>query len=662
LQMTTQTAGHELVEEISPPATVPSGSVVRVAWGDWIFGSGAILLCVLHSVLVWIGIGGRSGLTSEWPLLQSDHGLHYQHGLLARQFLATTGMSAGYDPSFMSGYPMSIVTDLSSTLSDLVMLPSGDRPAQFYKSYVFVCASLVPWLMALASIAWRCRPTAMFITVFFSLIYFWSDFAYKYVGLGMVSYLLSVPLGLITTALLVSYLEKGGFGRWLQVTCLASAVFLVHMTSPMLIAPAALLAYGVAIFQSRKDGRPLPISRHLGLWLMAPAIIAVNAFWLYPGFLLASTKGPSDFAFANSEGVLRRVGEVFWNMWPHQPILLALAPVGLILLRRRQPLAVAGLGGFIAIGFAWGYLAGAFRSLDSLQPGRHTYACYSAACITAGIALEEVLSRLRKSGPDRLDRWMAMVLVIVAIRNFGYPINDTIQTRIFAEVPFLSSKPTVRTQWVVSKVRKHVKPGERLLFEETGLGSPGLIDPFAGRHISPILPAMTGVEVLGGPYLHATVTTNFTQFGENKLFERTNWNRNFFNRYSQLYRPSAICCWSPNARAFCRANPDLIRVIEDDGTMLLGRVIGFEGSTIRGTAEVEASPNRLVVRNAVADASGDGKVVLRYHSVPYLKAEPAIALEEVLLEDDPVPFIQISPTTGPVTIEMALPSPFKPRR
>ena len=43
--------------------------------------------------------------------------------------------------------------------------------------------------------------------------------------------------------------------------------------------------------------------------------------------------------------------------------------------------------------------------------------------------------------------------------------------------------------------------------------------------------------------------TNFTQFGENKLFGRKDWDREFFERYARLYRPAAICCWSPTSQA-----------------------------------------------------------------------------------------------------------------
>lgn len=56
--------------------------------------------------------------------------------------------------------------------------------------------------------------------------------------------------------------------------------------------------------------------------------------------------------------------------------------------------------------------------------------------------------------------------------------------------------------------------------------------------------------------------------------------------------------------------------------VLIGRVLGFDGEAITGTAQVEAGPGRLVIRDAVAGV--DGTVVLRYHSVPCLRARPPV--------------------------------------
>ena len=93
--------------------------------------------------------------------------------------------------------------------------------------------------------------------------------------------------------------------------------------------------------------------------------------------------------------------------------------------------------------------------------------------------------------------------------------------------------------------------------------------------------------------------TNFTQFGEGKLFGRQNWDRDYFVRYAKLYRPSAILCWSPHARRFCRDHPELIRILEDDGTVLIGRVEGFGGDVIEGAGQVEAVAGRIRVQGDV---------------------------------------------------------------
>jgi hypothetical protein len=185
-------------------------------------------------------------------------------------------------------------------------------------------------------------------------------------------------------------------------------------------------------------------------------------------------------------------------------------------------------------------------------------------------------------------------------------------------------------------------------------------DPYHHGRFSGLLPHRAGIELIGGPYLHASLNSNFTQFGEGQLFGRANWDRDFFIRYARLYRPSAILCWSPHARDFCRANhPDLIRIIEDDGRFIIGRVNGFGGDAIRGQAKVEAVPGGLLVRDMVPDDL-DGLVVLRYHLVPCLKARSSVACEPELLEEDPVPFIRLRPPPGIRDVELRMVLPIGP--
>jgi hypothetical protein len=104
-------------------------------------------------------------------------------------------------------------------------------------------------------------------------------------------------------------------------------------------------------------------------------VLATNAFWWLPGLLLASTKGPSDFAFAHSsEGVCRRLLQIVTAEAEVESVLIAVGLPGLVLLARQSWIRSAALGGFCLAGLFWGYLAGGFQVLDFLQPGRHTYA------------------------------------------------------------------------------------------------------------------------------------------------------------------------------------------------------------------------------------------------------------------------------------------------
>src|SRR4051812_31461142 len=102
--------------ESGAPARAVDATPREVADGrgraEWIARGVTLALCLVHTALVWIGLGGWEGLNGEWPPLRDDHGIHYHQAIVTRTFLATTGTTAGYDPSFMSGYPASIVSDL----------------------------------------------------------------------------------------------------------------------------------------------------------------------------------------------------------------------------------------------------------------------------------------------------------------------------------------------------------------------------------------------------------------------------------------------------------------------------------------------------------------------------------------------------------------------
>jgi len=658
------------------------------------------ILWLLHGWAIWFAMGGLAELTNGWPLWRDDHPLYFHSAVVTRSFLRASWTTAGYDPSFMSGYAKSVIFPASSTLPELVIAAfGGARPELAYKLYVLISAAAVPGLIAFAGFWWRLSPFAVALAVLLHLVYVWTDFPITYVDVGMVPYFLGIPLALVATGAFGRFVARGGFVAWLAATLLASLALLVHLTTAMVVVPAMLAAYAGWVLgetgagrhthpaRARSGAHPTGaasrsgLRRHIAVWLIPVLVIAVNAFWWWPGIWLASTKGPSGFAFSHPEGVGTRFLQIITVGSPTQAILLGVGIPGLFLMVRRVGSGGWALLGFAAAGLFWGYLAGAFRSLDFLQPGRHTYALFSALAVAAGPASDELRRRLSRANGviDHFDRWILAGALLVGIRVLGFPMIDlppvlrsfvirvsiernlkvasaglipALRERLFHGEPFLSSKPSARLLWVIDRVRRYLKPGERLLYEESGFDIPGTPDPYNGGRFSGLLPVYAGVEVIGGPYLHASLTTNFTQFGEGKLFGREDWDRDFFVRYAKLYRPAGILCWSPHARRFCKENPDLVRILEDDGTLMIGRIVGFEGAFIVGSGEVSAEPGRIGVRNLTPDL--DGSVVLRYHFVPGLVTRPSVASEPDYREDDPVPFLRLRPTSGVREVEIDL--------
>ena len=580
-----------------------------------------------------------------------DHSIAEHAAWVTRPMLKSSGTTAGYDPYFMAGYARTLHASPSATLFQVVgFLTRGKHPAQVYKATLWAIFASLPWLVALSAAMMGIGGRAALAAVGLFLIYVWTDgggadYPLAYLLIGMSTYLLSVPLGLVVIAAFVRYLDRGGFGRWIFAVEMAAIGLMVHVTSVLFLIPAGVTAYVVAL-------RRVPrwrIRDHLATWTIPVTALALNAFWWLPALVLRSTSAETVAFFANTESVWVRLGKIVHadSAIPPEPpiqaVLLALGLIGLACGAKRRPLATAALSAFAGSGLIFGYLAGALRSLDFLQPGRQTLAFYVGLAMLGGMGWVEITTSFRRLG-SRTTRYAAVfAFLLIGWRLFGPTVVFNVRERAFKE-PFLSSDPPPGLIAVLDWVRENVKSGDRLYYEEVGLGQPGDPDPFGEGRYSGLLPERTGVEVVGGFYLHLGLKTNFTQIGEGKLFGGP-WERERFLRYARLYRPSAIACWSIQARRFCRENPDLIQIGKDDGRLILGFVRGFEGDTIRGMAEVKAEPGRLRVSGLVPDL--DGLVVLRYHSVPgRMRSRPPMRLEDVFLEEDPVPFLGLRPTPG----------------
>ncbi|MFM7131266.1 MAG: hypothetical protein ACKO0V_18105, partial [bacterium] len=557
---------------------------------------------------------------------------------------------------FMGGYAKSAVFPASSNLPELTLALTENwlSPSVAYKAYVLISAILAPILVWLAARGLAESALSGAFALIASLLYIWTDFPSQYIGFGMLPYFLSIPLAMLTLLACIRWLEQSVFKRWLVMTLLLAMTTLVHFTALMVLAPAAIAAW---IFAENKPRKALAAIFSIIITLM------LNSFWWLPGVFLAATKGESGFAFAHPEGMLVRLGKIAWSEAPIEPLLILGLLAGIPIFWKRSKIAAAGLLGFAAGGFFWGYAAGAFRSLDFLQPGRHTYAFYLTASVAGGYFLTVMLEWLRRSN-RQASAGFACGLFLLAVRLYGPILYAVYGQWVGAPAALASTPPSAIFSSLKQSMKANIAAGSRIFYEEGGFGG----DPFGGGRYSGVLANDLNIEMIGGPYLHASLTTNQAQFGEGKLLGRENWDLAWLEEVAVRYGVSSIFCWSDRARAVVDANPGSFEVLYKSGPFRLAKINKAAGlkpayplngqEFVEDGASVADGKFRLKIKPAESGIAVDRILVLRYHWVPNLRVTGAEGVQVVpeILPDyrfPPLIKLQLKPSAkGEISLEL----------
>jgi hypothetical protein len=115
------------------------------------------------------------------------------------------------------------------------------------------------------------------------------------------------------------------------------------------------------------------------------------------------------------------------------------------------------------------------------------------------------------------------------------------------------------------------------------------------------------------------------------------------------YNVSAIAAWSPASIRLLSAFPRLLTPAGHAPPFSMFRVnSGTSSWTVEGHATVTADLDRITV-----DRPTQGRVILAFHWIPTLRADPAVAMSPAMVGNDPAPFIalEVPPGTPRVTID-----------
>ncbi len=586
-------------------------------------GIALALALLLHLLGVYLFLPARGEIFNDDPIAYWDYPLHFYQAFSAIEHLKASGRTWGYDPHLMAGYPNNTVYDVGYKLNELwVAAFSFLGLGRAYKILVYLSFLLPPFLIFAAArkfgLPFRESAAAAIATVFFWRL----DNTFNgtdggvagFVGFGMFTFALACFLAVLFVAVFYRYTREGRMGDLILLFLLAPLLVLLHLFSALIVA-LPLLIIAIAF----RPKRVLPYAA--ALILCAAWTLALNLFWIRPflAYRHWTTGNPANlqnFAITLQYFLVRGGARAL-------PFLLFFSLIGLSR-RDRFPRALAAA---LAAGAVFLLLlstvgAGASSLIASMEPHRFLGPAKVLLLVPAAAGALSALSPVRSRALRALLLLGACALLIAHLPSTG---------RLRAGYP-------ERAWAFIELLREKTDPSARVLIQDSDPRHPG---QFFGSHV-PFLRLHLDREQIGGFYGFVPLRHSFADFSYNFLFGRDleDFPPPELERYLDLYNVKWIVAWSDLARNYFHAYPGLRQIAKkkrgrEDYLYLFEREAA-PGFLVAGKGEVRADYDRIVI-----DRASPGEIVLRYHWMEGMRAEPETPLEPVRLLDDPVPFIRL---------------------
>ena len=616
---------------------------VRFEWNQKFCLILVALIWSLHTCGLAALFSPASGIFNTQPLIDQDWGLHFHHLNSLVAFWRQDKMVWGYNPFFMAGYPSNTIQDLSIKFFEFVALllsPVALSPIQWFKISAFVAMASVPWLMYMAAKnLFVADETKHFIATLAALLgtaYWWNSlpremFFYGMIGFPAASYLSIFGISLFyRVALSPAKISWSHFG-WLVF---AVATIPLHVQSVVTFLPP--------IFAWLWLDKHL-ITGRLIAWSAGAAALAlfVNLLWLIPAFQhraddvsaaiviqLPLFVGTSPFTF-----LLDYFGpQGFWTFRSSvlekglRLMLLILGTAGTwSLTRSRQRSIGVMLATAALVLFALTYFGALSSTIKAWQPLRFK--------VPLDLTLVLAASYYFSLSWSRGGSAQQFVGATLALGLLAFTFN-LVQTESAGRLQLRSTfRPELNA--IVEWIDRETPTNARLLFEESG-DETGFV--YDRTYLSSFLPYLTGRQLIGGPINLYNDRHHFAEFHSGKLFQKEPQaiSDSELLNYLRLYNIGAVVAFDPRSIQRLESIPGLMTVEQRIGPVHLMKVNQPLSWFLTGEGKVKARYNRL----ELSELKGD-ELILKYHWVDGLTAEPSVRMEPIRIADDPIPFIKL---------------------
>jgi hypothetical protein len=562
---------------------------------------GATLL--LQALFVAIAFPAEELLTAT-PLLHIDAAHHWYEVKVAAE-LAQQGKLVGYDPFFAAGYLGGIAFNTSARVPALIAALFGPAmsAALAFKLFSVVCAIAGPAALPAAARKLGLHAGIQAATAALGLMLWWASPLHWYHTAGIVAWPLAVFGALWFAAATAAFMCGNGRVRTLIALPLAALALNLPWIWAMLANDQPGMANGMQPYQQAVD---------------------INMVWRDMLGLPSAGRGAKCYFFL-----------VFLALWGVIP-----GPDGR-LRRLAATLLVAAIVTvvFAAIGSAWPLLA-------RVQTNRFTLQGYMMLVIPAALGAFNIARALAdmpaRAGNGITSTGMARMRAIVTMFSaaFGVAALAFFSREVWRELHpgaqayYGTAPPEVRgpgplTLWSQAQLQQHTDVSARVMFEQSAARI------HDGGHMAGYLAAQTDREFIGGayPYLH------FANFLDDTLFGSASADLApaRLRHYLALYNVGWMLVHSDRVKRYLTGFSEIVP-IAGRAPLVLYRVDAPHSFFLQGTGRVVA---RSINRIDLDDLEGQ-TIILKYHFVPGLQAQPPAAIDGVLMPGDPQPFIRIT--------------------
>jgi hypothetical protein len=586
-----------------------------------------------------------SGLEGSWqPIAFDDYALQFYYAQLGARFLTDGGVTWGYDPNFLAGYPKTPIYYPSSKPYEFVLaLFQGRDPAALFNWTVFGMLALVPFLMYGAAANFRLSPVERLCVVALSLVPHLlvpsASFYSTMEAAGMVPFIFASALAVFVVSLVHRFLAEGGGVAAGGLLVGAPLLYLIHPAATLLSA----LPIGV-IYLTR--ARSLPLARHLWMWIVLIAVGALNWPWIEAYLLFSHYADLGDFY--TPQGVSQFAPAGGWlaplRVWVPAPKLLGLLPpvfglIGLLAWWRegRRDLLIVFAPQILMLFVVTYY--GVALGMAAVAPGRITLplAQYLFFPTAHGLVVTATLLFTWAQRVVLPQRGGAAVVLVAA----------ALPLLLLAELPAKFFRPYTlealeehegfaeRGMALLRWLEEHTDASGRILHEETSRRT----HQYYGTHMPAWIPLFTGTELASGPAPHSLLQHNFLRFiaGTFRGQPLHAMDDARLSTYLSLYNVRWVLCWTPGARHdFDRRS--FATPLGTFDKFALYRIEQQPSYFLRGSGRIERRGQNLLLRDLEPE---DGIVALKYHWLESLRSDPPRTLEPFPMLDDPVPFLSV---------------------